>query len=159
MESEQFARLTAEIKGKLWLIAKTNERLQARVNDGLDTPGQLDSVAYQIHNLYCSVEDLLKLIASSFENHIGSGGDWQQVLLLRLSQPVENIRPALLSDSSLEVMNKLRSFRHLVRHAYGTDIELTQLQVNLTSAQKLYELINQDIEAFIEKLTDTEASD
>jgi uncharacterized protein YutE (UPF0331/DUF86 family) len=159
MDSEHIARLTAEMKGQLWLIEKVSERLSSRVNDGLDTPGQLDSVAYQIHNLYCSVEDLLKLIAGSFENHVGSGGDWHRVLLLRLSQPVENIRPALLSDNSLEVMNKLRSFRHLVRHAYGTDIELTQLQVNLTSAQKLYELINQDIEAFIEKLTDTEASD
>jgi hypothetical protein len=55
-------------------------------------------------------------------------------------------------------MNKLRSFRHLIRHAYGTEIELTQLQVNLNSAQKLYELIQQDIEAFIEKLTEAEPS-
>jgi hypothetical protein len=159
MDNEQIARLTAEMKGQLWMIEKVSARLRSRVADGLDTPGQLDSVAYQIHNLYCSVEDLLKLIASSFENHVGSSGDWHRVLLLRLSQPVENIRPALLSDSSLEVMNKLRSFRHLVRHAYGTDIELTQLQVNLNSAQQLYELIKQDIDVFVEKLTDTAGQD
>ena len=153
MDTERIAGLTAEIKGQLWLMEKVSRRLQARVNDGLDTPGQLDSIAYQIHNLYCSAEDLLKLIASSFENQIGSGGDWHRVLLLRLSQPVEGIRPAFLSDDSLEVMNKLRSFRHLIRHAYGTEIELTQLQANLSAAQQLYGLIRQDIDTFTAALT------
>ncbi|MGB3295100.1 MAG: hypothetical protein WBB01_19125, partial [Phormidesmis sp.] len=102
--------------------------------------------------LYCSAEDLLKLIASSFENQIGVGGDWHRVLLLRLSQPVEGIRPAFLSDTSLEVMNKLRSFRHLIRDAYGTEIELTQLQANLSAAQQLYDLIRQDIDIFLAEL-------
>ncbi|MGI8935758.1 hypothetical protein [Leptolyngbya sp. BC1307] len=163
MDTERIAGLTAEIKGQLWLMQKVSDspwerlcqRLQSRVNDGLDTPGQLDSVAYQIHNLYCSAEDLLKLIASSFENQIGAGGDWHRVMLLRLSQPVEGIRPAFLSATSLEVMNKLRSFRHLIRHAYGTEIELTQLQANLSAAQRLYGLLQQDINIFLAQLTDT----
>lgn len=63
METERIAGLTAEIKGQLWLMEKVSDRLQSRVNDGLDTPGQLDSVVYQIHNLYCLAEDLLKLIS------------------------------------------------------------------------------------------------
>ena len=153
MDAERIAGLAAEIKGQMWLMEKVSDRLQSRVKAGLDTPGQLDSVAYQIHNLYCSAEDLLKLIASSFENQIGAGGDWHRVLLLRLSQPVEGMRPAFLSDTSLEVMNKLRSFRHLIRHAYGAEIELTQLQANLSAAQQLYGLIRQDIDTFTAVLT------
>ncbi|NJN21039.1 MAG: hypothetical protein HC812_07425 [Leptolyngbya sp. RL_3_1] len=45
----------------------------------------MDSVAYQIHNLYCAAEDLLTLIAKAFENRIGSGGEWHRTLLLRMS--------------------------------------------------------------------------
>ena len=50
-------------------------------------------------------------------------------------------------------MNKLRSFRHLIRHAYGTEIELTQLQANLSAAQQLTGLIQQDIDHFLAALT------
>ena len=156
MERDRVAGLTAEIKAQFRLIERVNERLADRVASGLATPSQLDSVAYQIHNLYCSVEDLLKLVASAFENQIGSGGDWHRILLLRMSQPVEGIRPAFLFEDSLEMMNRLLSFRHMVRHAYGTDIELTQLRSNLTAAQQLYKLIETDIEAFLSAIAITE---
>jgi len=152
MDSERLAGLTAELKGQLWLIEKVNTRLQSRIDAGLDTPGQLDSVAYQIHNLYCSIEDLLKLVANAFENNVGTGENWHKVLLLRLSQPIEGVRPALLSEASWDAMDQLRGFRYLVRHAYGKDIELTQLQVNITAAQKLYRLIEQDINTFVAEL-------
>ncbi len=72
MDSERLASLTAELKGQLWLMEKVNTRLCYGLDAGLDTPGQLDSIAYQIHNLYCSVEDLLKLVAKAFENNIGT---------------------------------------------------------------------------------------
>ena len=75
MERERLAGLTAEINGQWRLIKKVSDRLQVRVDEGLDTPAQLDSVAYQIHNLYCSIEDLLKLIAGVFENRIGTIGE------------------------------------------------------------------------------------
>ena len=152
MERERLAGLTAEIKGQWRLIEKVSERLQTRVEDGLDTPAQLDSVAYQIHNLYCSIEDLLKLIAHAFENQVGSSSEWHRVLLLRLSQPVEGIRPAFLSEHSFDLLNKLRSFRHMVRHAYGTEIELPQLQPNIDLALQSSHCISQDITQFLKQL-------
>ncbi|MEL6899994.1 MAG: hypothetical protein AAFP07_03510 [Cyanobacteria bacterium J06606_4] len=152
MDRERIAGFTAELKGQLKLIKRVDARLASRVGDGLDTPGQLDSVAYQIHNLYCAVEDLLKMVASAFENNIGTASDWHRLLLLRLSQPVNGIRPAFLSEASLDTMNKLRGFRHLVRHAYGTDIELEQLRPNLQAAQTLYRTIAEDTDTFISQL-------
>ncbi|MGD1864043.1 MAG: hypothetical protein ACFB0D_05770 [Phormidesmis sp.] len=159
MDRNRIAALTAEIRAQFRLMERVNIKLGARVEDGLDTPAQLESVAYQIHNLYCAVEDLLKLVASAFENNIGSSGGWHQVLLLRMSQPVEGIRPAFLSEPTLDVMNRLRNFRHMFRHAYGTDIELDQLRSNLVAGQKLYDLIAQDIDNFLSQLTSAEDTD
>ena len=153
MERERLAGLTAEINGQWRLIERVSNRLQARVGEGLDTPGQLDSVAYQIHNLYCSIEDLLKLVASAFENQIGTSGEWHRVLLLRLSQPVEGIRPAFLSEESFDLLNQLRSFRHMFRHAYGADIRLRQLEPNIDIALQASKLISQDIGQFLEQMT------
>jgi hypothetical protein len=95
MEREQIAELTAEIKAQLRLIERVYIRIQERASLGLESPAQLDSVAYQIHNLYCAVEDLLKLIAHAFENRIGVGGEWHRTLLLRLSQSIPGVRLVL----------------------------------------------------------------
>ncbi len=154
MERERLAGLTAEINGQWRLIERVSSRLQTRVDEGLDTPAQLDSVAYQIHNLYCSIEDLLKLIAHVFENQVGSSGEWHRILLLRLSQPVEGIRPAFLSEESFDLLNQLRSFRHMFRHAYGTEIELSQLQPNINKALQVSNSIAQDISLFLEQLNE-----
>lgn len=157
MDSERIASLASELRSQLWLIQKVSNRLLSRINDGLDTPGQLDSIAYQIHNLYCSVEDLLKLVAKTFENNVGKGGDWHRILLLRMNQPVKGIRPAFLSEASWEILDQLRGFRHVVRHAYGKEIEITQLRVNIGAAQKLYQSISKDVESFINELDESAA--
>ncbi len=60
MDRERLVRLAAEMRAQLRLIERVSDRLNARVKAGLDTPGQLDSIALQIHYLYCSVADLLK---------------------------------------------------------------------------------------------------
>lgn len=153
MDDGRLAGLAAEIKGQMRLIDRVAERLQQRLVEGLQTPAQLDSVAYQVHNIYCAAEDLLKLVAHAFENQIGAGGEWHRTLLLRLSQPVQGVRPLLISEETFTVMNALRGFRHFVRHAYGADIEIAQLQANLRLAQRLPSLLAQDIQVFLNALS------
>lgn len=152
MESSQIAGLTAELKAQLRLLERVHQRLQERSATGLTTPAQLDSAAYQIHNLYCAAEDLLKLVAQAFENRIGAGGEWHRTLLLRMSQPVPGIRPALLSEELFDVMNRLRGFRHFVRHAYVTEIDPAQLQANLTLAFALATTLPAAVEGFVAQL-------
>jgi len=156
MDRERAIRIKAEIKAQFRLMERVSDKLDSRLEDGWDTPGQLDSIAYQIHNLYSSVEDLLKLIASAFENNIGSDGGWHRALLLRMSQPMEGIRPAFLSEESFDLMDRLRTFRHMFRHAYGADIDKDQLRGNLATAQNLYDSIARDIDNFLLQLIDSE---
>ncbi|WP_416672237.1 ribonuclease toxin HepT-like protein [Egbenema bharatensis] len=152
MEREQIAGLTAELNAQLRLVERVHQRLSDRVSLGLDTPPQLDSVAYQIHNLYCAAEDLLKLIAHAFENRIGAGSEWHRTLLLRLSQPILGVRPALLTEETFDLMKRLRSFRHFIRHGYGAEIQFTQLKPNLDLAMSLPDRLSQDVQHFLAQL-------
>lgn len=156
MEYTRAAGLKAELTAQLRLIERVYERLNDRLSDGLESPVQRDSVAYQIHNLYCAVEDLLKITANAFENQIGSSGEWHRTLLLRLSQPVQNVRPALLSEATFDVLNRLRGFRHFVRHGYGAEIEIHQLRINLELANQLRTLIHRDLEQFLAQISPEE---
>lgn len=154
MDYGQVAGLTAELKAQMRLIDRVYQRLNDRAASGLETPAQLESVAYQIHNLYCAVEDLLKLVANAFENQLGASSAWHRMLLLRLSQPVEGIRPAFLSEEAFDCLNRLRGFRHFIRHGYGAEIELTQLQTNLAAAIDSRQLISQDLHRFLGEIGD-----
>jgi hypothetical protein len=51
MDRDDVAGLSAELRAQLRLFARVYQRLQDRLALGLDNPAQLDSVAYQIHNL------------------------------------------------------------------------------------------------------------
>jgi hypothetical protein len=117
-----------------------------------DDPVKLESVAYQIHNLYSAVEDLLKLVAAHFENNIADSSRWHTDLSYRMTQDITGIRPALLSQESYILLNGLRSFRHFFRHAYNVPIEFTQLQINLDKAFRLYPLLQADVKQFFNQL-------
>lgn len=158
MDRNGYLGMVAELRGQLRLVERVYDRLQDRAQAGLDTAVQLDSLAYQVHNLYCAAEDLLKLVARAFENQIGAGGDWHRVILLRLIEPIEGVRPALLSEETFRVMNALRGFRHFIRHGYGAEIEVTQLKVNLELAIRLKELLFTDVDRFLGQLKPNEAT-
>jgi hypothetical protein len=135
------------------LIGSIHQKLEVRAA-GLqpDDEMRLESVAYQLHNLYNAAEDLLELVAAYFENLVESADRWHVALLRRMGQDVEGMRPALLSEESYLLLNGLRSFRHFFRHAYAVPIEFAQLQINLDKARRLRPLLKRDVERFLERL-------
>jgi len=95
---------------------------------------------------------LLKLIAAHFENQITDTVRWHSALLQRMTQEVEGIRPALLSQETYLNLNALRGFWHFFHYAYGVPVDYAQLKINLDKAQSLSLGLEQDIEKFLEAL-------
>jgi len=83
--------------------------------------------ALKVQQLYTAIEDLLKQVAKSFENHIKNLSQYHNELLIRLNTQIPNIRPALLSKSSFLYLNKLRAFHHFIRHAYDVELDENEL--------------------------------
>lgn len=68
MDKNTLILLKTDLNGQRQLINNITQKLEQRA-EGL-TPDdliRLESVAYQIHNLYTAIEDLLKIIATYFE--------------------------------------------------------------------------------------------
>jgi len=93
MDKNAFLILTSEIETQMALIDRSIETLEDRAT-GLqaDDAVHLESVAYQIHNYYNTVEDLLKLVAGHFENRIADTARWHIELLRRMTQAIPGIR-------------------------------------------------------------------
>ena len=83
----------------------------------------VESAGYWMHNLYCAFEDLFKLVAGFWENTLSADGEYHVQLLKRMQLNIEDVRPALLSESSYRLLNELRGFRHVFRHAYNYGLD------------------------------------
>ncbi len=150
MDSDQLSLIRADINAQKYIIDQVFSIVEAR-SQGInpDNLEKLESLAYQIHNFYGAVEELLKIIATHFENNINDTSRWHSLLLKRMTQPIENIRPALLSPKSYDFLNNLRAFRHFFRHAYGVSLNYFQLIDNLDRVMLVKPLLDQEISDFL----------
>ena len=156
MDSEKLVIFKVDLQAQLNLIKQVDERLKERANNVQSKdPILLESIAYQIHNLYSAIEDLLKLIADYFENNIGNSSQWHSLLLQRMTIIVPQVRPAVLSSETYTLLNALRGFRHFFRHAYGATIEYEQLKSNLDKALNALPQLESDLNQFLAQLEQT----
>ncbi len=135
-----FADLEAQLTDILELHQKIEEKVK-KLDKDLDNEDIKDSLAYKLHNLYCAYEDFFKIIAEFFENQIDDKKKYHILLLKRMSIKIEGIRPALLSKETFKILDELRAFRHLFRHAYSYELDpekVLKLAKKMTNLKMLF---------------------
>ena len=150
MEKERLSLLRASIKAQGTEI----ERIFNKIEDRRHGKGEatLESLAYQLHNLYCAFENLMKIAADFFENHIDDSAHYHSALLWRMKMAIEGVRPALFSETSYKLLDSLRAFRHVFRHAYSYEVDPKKLALVVEDALKLRGLYQGEIDHFLEQL-------
>jgi len=151
MDTERLVILKAEMNAQLSEI----EDIYKKLEDRRKKRGKagIESMGYQLHNLYCAFEDLFKIVAETFENHIQDKAKYHMELLRRMTVSIEGVRPQLLSQESYILLDNLRSFRHFFRHAYSYEIDVRKVRIVLEDADKLREIFKKDVEIFLESLS------
>jgi len=150
MEKERVALLQAELQSRTQAIANIYLKLDDR--KGRRGKVAVESLAYQLHNLYCAFEDLFRAVAVAFENNIDHKTRYHTELLKRMTYTIAGVRPALLSQDSFMLLDNLRAFRHFFRHAYSYDLDERKVRIVLEDAIKLRTLYARDVQAFLQSL-------
>jgi hypothetical protein len=88
-------------------------------------------------------------VAETFENHIQDKSKYHQELLKRMAISIEGVRPRLLSQECFQLLDNLRSFRHLFRHAYSYELDERKVKIVLDDAFTLKGICRNDIDAFL----------
>lgn len=153
MDEIRLKLLRAELQRQLQRIDEVYELLRTRSAQAApDAPAFVESTAYQLHNFYGAIEDLLQLVAAAFENSIADSGRWHTQLVWRMTLEIEGVRPPLLTEETAQLMQELRAFRHFFRHAYGAGLDYERVQENLDRARQLKPLLQRDVEQFLARL-------
>ena len=149
MEEERLSLLKASIEAQRREIERIFAKIEERRHG--KSVAELESLAYQLHNLYCAFEDLFRIVADFFENRIDDRARYHRELLWRMKVSIEGVRPALLSEESYRLLDSLRAFRHFFRHAYSYELDPRKVALVVEDALKLRELYQQEIEHFLEQ--------
>ncbi|HJO63411.1 MAG TPA: hypothetical protein QF571_11400 [Desulfobacterales bacterium] len=130
---------------KLYLsIVEKNKLLQKEMNNEDLT----NSLAFKLHNLYSAYEDMFKLIVDFFENQIEHFSRYHTDLLKRMLIDIDGIRPKLLSEKSFTLLDELRGFRHVFRHAYSYVLEAERVIKLAEKSEILKEVFLKDFNDF-----------
>ena len=116
-------------------------------------------IAYHLHNLYNAFENVFQNIAAVFEKSLDDVGRWHAQLLERMRLDVMPLRPAVIDDEAYDVLDELRRFRHLFRHAYGVDLDPMRLELVLRKALALGDIYAAQMARFAGFLRDLASRD
>jgi len=101
MSQPRFAVLRADVRRELDNV----RRLVAEAQEWSEKlTGYPDVVRVRtgggiIHDFYCGVERIFRLIAARIDQDLPDGANWHVQLLQRMATDIETVRPAVLDDA------------------------------------------------------------
>jgi hypothetical protein len=107
------------------------------------------ALALGIHNIYNGIEDVMLSLANDIDRYVPAGESAHQDLLDQMSAKIDGKRPALLDSELHKLLVELKGFRHVVRHRYGFDLDLSKVDENLARARAAFP-------AFVKAVADLE---
>jgi len=145
MKKEKLALLLAYFEEQNKILKELfNEIKSHKISDKKDTV----YIGFLLHNLYCALEDLMEETAKTFENTLDDTSKYHRELLKKMLLNVRGIRPQLWSGETFSLLDELRGFRHIFRHAYGYELDSKKVFEIQDKIIKNWQKVKKDIEKF-----------
>lgn len=134
--------------------ASETQRLVLRAGNLLDRAKALgesdilDGAALNLHAFYAAVERIFEDIAREIDGAVPSGGDWHRTILLQMSAPLTDVRPAVIGEETYRCLDEYRGFRHVVRNVYTFNLRPDRIEALVKELPSCYALLTRDVEIF-----------
>lgn len=113
----------------------------------LGDPLRVDAAALRLQSLYTGIERCLVQITRVLNGGTPDGAEWHRRLLERMGQATDQ-RPAVFTADTIESLNELLRFRHLVRHLYAYELQPEPVERLRLAAVALWPAVRADLEGF-----------
>ena len=145
MSKEALSVLTSYFQKQLEILEKIFQDIEPLQPVDENTTAR---AGYLLHNLYCATEDLFLEVARTFENRLEDPARFHRDLLKRISLDITGIRPKLVSERSYSILDELRRFRHVFRHAYDYQLEPERVEHLRKKVLTQWKFVQADLDAF-----------
>lgn len=99
-------------------------------------------------DFYMGVEKILKIIVEELNGGAPRGEGWHKRLLHTMTLEVKGIRPTVISNELYQDLLKFLGFRHVVRQAYGFQLDEKKLEELEKIFVKTWERFSIEIKKF-----------
>ncbi|HEX30324.1 hypothetical protein J7M22_07680 [Candidatus Poribacteria bacterium] len=110
--------------------------------------------ALKAQQFYTALEDLFKEIARVFENRVEDPTRFHRELLVRMNTEVPEIRMAVIDERAFRFLDRLRRFRHFIRHAYDYELDREEIEKLQKMFREDFEVLREDLNRFLEFVKD-----
>lgn len=152
--SESLKHLGTRIRNELPEIEHTLKRATEGVKRAKKTGDDyyLDGVALNLHSFYSGIERIFELIAANVDDKVPEGKNWHQILLNQMAEEMNEVRPAVISDSVRLGFDEYRGFRHIVRNVYTYRFDSARIEKLTEKAGPLFTRLRAELLAFADFL-------
>ncbi len=151
--SKEAKRIRDELNEIERVVSHVNKDWQKFVTSGDDA--YLKAVAYDLHGFYTGLERIFQSVADTIDDHLPVGQNWHKELLGQMAREIKNIRPALLSEKSAELLDEYMRFRHRIRNIYSFNLLPDRIKGLVERLPDVYEQVKSnliDFAQFLEQL-------
>ncbi|HEV7370494.1 hypothetical protein [Arenibaculum sp.] len=109
------------------------------------------AIGLLIHNCYGAMESALERIVQAIDGGLPTGPAYHADLVRRAGTAVEGVRPAVIAAGTAQALQRLRSFRHIFRHAYD-GYDYARAVENVAVAEDAVPAFRRDVSEFARKI-------
>lgn len=146
-ELVNIASLLAELE-KHGLKIKDDNKLSLIAEDSFF----LRAIGSILHDFYVAVENIFEILGREIDEHLPGGSDWHIQLLRQMALEVADVRTAVISKNTFQLLDKYRSFRHVFRNVYGFSLEATRLKSLVDDLSDTARHFRHDIASFLDEI-------
>jgi hypothetical protein len=107
------------------------------------------AAALFLHSFYNGIESIVLLIFKNIGENIPNDLQWHKELFEKTFETTDK-RTIIFRNEYKEQFADYLSFRHYIRHSYGSELDWKRLKPLINNADALWKIIEKDIEQFIE---------
>jgi uncharacterized protein YutE (UPF0331/DUF86 family) len=146
------ARIRQEIQELPPVVEKCQRAMRTAKSALQDQDLYLDSAALNLHDFYSGVERTLLHIAGAIDRAVPTGNHWHQELLLQMRTGAKSLRPAVLTEESVECLKEYLGFRHVVRNVYTFKFDPDRIDRLVDRLPACFEMLKRQFYEFADQL-------
>jgi hypothetical protein len=105
-----------------------------------------------LHGIYSGLERLFQQIAEIVDDSLPSGKEWHRELLAQMGINVKGVRPPVISDETLQLLDEFLRFRHVVRNVYTLSLDGERIIKLAQQLRLVFTLVKRELFSFADFL-------
>jgi hypothetical protein len=142
-------RIQQELADLDRVVARVQRAMRATQQRPEDQDLYLDSVALNLHDFYAGLERIFRQIAVTVDGSLPTGNHWHQKLLQQMQAELPQVRPPVLSQTTIIALDEFLRFRHVLRNIYAFQFDLERLTRLVNQLHPLWQRVQAELLLFV----------